>query len=355
MKQDIQKKLLYQLDRLPIFQNRLFTTEAEAKGCRTGDMRLVEDQRTGLVYNAAFCPDLMQYDAHYQNEQAVSPFFKQHLNAVLHILDRCLGKESLVEIGCGKGFFLEMLVEKGFNITGFDPAYEGHNPRIKNQYFNPGVGIKAKGLILRHVLEHLENPFQFLLQLKEANGGGGIIYIEVPCFDWICQHRAWFDIFYEHANYFRMTDFERMFVTVIEGGKLFGGQYLYIVAELSSLRQPKIDTSDRVIFPAKFTQNLFRHERRDNQKTAIWGGASKGVVFALLKERTGQPVSTVIDINPAKQGRYLPVTGLLVQSPAEGMAVLPQGSIVYVMNSNYLAEIKDISNNVYNYVEIDHE
>jgi len=37
-----------------------------------------------------------------------------------------------------------------------------------------------------------------------------LIYIEVPCFDWICLHRSWFDVFYQHFN-FRLADFDRVF------------------------------------------------------------------------------------------------------------------------------------------------
>lgn len=348
-------KLLYQQKQFPIFQNRMYDTEAEAKACPKGDVQLVEDQRTGLVYNAAFQRELMIYDANYQNEQALSPLFQEHLESVSNIIDRCMGRESIVEVGCGKGFFLEMLLEEGFDVTGFDPTYEGTNPKVMKHYFEPGVGMKADGLVLRHVLEHIQDPFDFLLQLKEANYGSGKIYIEVPCFDWICKHRAWFDIFYEHVNYFRISDFHRMFGTIVESGHLFGGQYLYVVAELATVRKPEINLNDRVIFPQDFTYGISEPVQTKSSQTAIWGGASKGVIFALLKARAGQSVSTVVDINPAKQGKYLPATGLLVHSPAEALVTLPKESTIYVMNSNYSEEIKKMSNNTFNYIEIDHE
>ena len=105
MNQKVKMKLLYQQEKLPIFQNRMYDTEAEAKACPTGVMQLVEDQQTGLIYNAAFRSELMVYDAHYQNEQALSSLFKEHLESVSCIIDRCIGRDSLVEVGCGKGFF----------------------------------------------------------------------------------------------------------------------------------------------------------------------------------------------------------------------------------------------------------
>lgn len=355
MNQKVKHKLLYKQEQLPVFQNRMYDTEREAKNCPKGDVELVENQITGLVYNAAFRPELMTYDALYQNEQALSPLFRQHLESVSDIIDRCMGRTTLVEVGCGKGFFLELLQGKGFDITGFDPTYEGNNSRVMRHYFEAGVGVKADGLVLRHVLEHVQNPYDFLLQLKLANGGSGRIYIEVPCFDWICERKAWFDIFYEHVNYFRISDFYRMFGKVVESGRLFGDQYLYAVAELATLREPKLDIDDTVIFPQNFAGSLSEPDLAEPVQSAIWGGASKGVIFALLKDRVGQPVRTVIDINPAKQGKYLPSTGLFVQSPADALSRLPKGSTIYVMNSNYLEEIKEMSGNAYRYVGIDHE
>lgn len=346
---------LYRVDQLPIFQNRMYDSSLEARNCPKGDMRLVEDMATGLVYNVAFRPELMVYDNHYQNEQAVSPLFQQHLDTVECIISQRMGKERIVEVGCGKGHFLETLLAKGFDLTGFDPTYEGGNPRVKRQYFAPGVIEKANGLILRHVLEHIQNPVGFLEQLKVANGGSGKIYIEVPCFDWICEHKTWFDIFYEHVNYFRLKDFKRIFGEVLESGRIFGGQYLYVVAELATLKTPEIDANDRVDFPEDFSSNIIEQRRIEQNSTAIWGGASKGVIFSLLKERSGFPVKMVIDINPAKQGKFLPGTGLPVKSPANGLAELQAGSTIYVMNSNYLEEIKQMSGNIFKYIGIDHE
>ena len=81
---------------------------------------------------------------------------------------------------------------------------------------------------------------------------------------------------------------------------------------------------------------------------AIWGGASKGVIFALFMERAGTPIDIVIDINPAKQGRFLAATGLRVKSPEEGMEVLRPGADLYVMNSNYLDEIQALTRHRFN-------
>jgi SAM-dependent methyltransferase len=348
-------KQLYRLPCVPVLQNRLYDTRDEALECPTGDVSLVQNLTTGLIYNEAFRPELVVYDSSYQNEQGVSRAFQNHLQQVLKIIEREMGKTNIVEVGCGKGLFLELLQKNGFEITGFDPTYEGNNPRVLRHFFEPGVGIQGKGLILRHVLEHIPDPVSFLENLHVANGGGGRVYIEVPCFDWICKHRNWLDVFYEHVNYFRLSDFDRIFGSVVESGRIFGGQYLYIVADLASVRRPVRDENEQFNFPSDFSVGIRKEDPYWSPSAAVWGGASKGVIFSLMKERSGRPIKTIIDINPAKQGKYLPLSGLLVQAPEDALQSLPPMSTIYVMNSNYLEEIKCISNNKYNYITIDNE
>jgi len=65
--------------------------------------------------------------------------------------------------------------------------------------------------------------------------------------------------------------------------------------------------------------------------------------------RAGAGLDTVIDINPAKQGRYLAATGLRVSAPADAVPRLPAGADVFVMNSNYLNEIQESTEFRFNY------
>jgi hypothetical protein len=353
-------KPIYRVEQLPVFQNRMFASAASARDCARGDMALVQDLETGLIFNQAFDPELMVYDADYQNEQGHSGVFRAHLDAVAQLVVRHFGGQSLIEVGCGKAHFLEQLQGLGFAITGLDPTYEGSNSAVVREYFTPATGLRADGLILRHVLEHVRDPVAFLGQLRDANGGHGKIYIEVPCLDWIADNRAWFDIFYEHVNYFRLDDFARMFATVHEAGRTFGGQYLYAVADLATLRTPALDEAPAFALPTDFRASLDIAAARLRaqgaaRQSAIWGGASKGVIFALLLERAGARVDMVIDINPAKQGRHLAATGLRVHTAEEAMRQLVPGSDVYVMNRNYLNEIQALTDNRFNYIKVEHE
>ncbi len=338
---------LFRIYGLPVLQNKMYDTEAEAINCPKGDIVLVQDTETGLVYNSAFNQDLLVYDSSYQNEQAYSEVFQQHLRDVMRTIDRHFKSKTLIEIGCGKGYFFNYLQNRGYKATGVDPTYDGIDKGIIKSHFTPKLGIKAEGIILRHVLEHIPNPLEFLRTIAEANGNKGLIYIEVPCLDWILQHHAWFDIHYEHVNYFRLRDVERMFGNVLELGYLFGNQYLYVVADIATLQKPKATKKDMVKFPQNFLAwfdihysvnkcaNLFEQGKQH----VIWGGASKGVIFALYMKRAGVKIDMAVDINPAKQGKYLAGSGLRVYLPKEAFGILKSGANIFVMNPIYFDEI----------------
>ncbi|NBF01465.1 methyltransferase domain-containing protein [Pseudomonas sp. Fl5BN2] len=347
---------LYRVADLPVLQNRTFADAQSARASASADIVLVQDLQSGLIFNQAFDADKLSYDSDYQNEQAHSAQFQRHLKDVEGIIARHFKGRELIEVGCGKGYFLELLRTEGYAVTGIDPAYEGTNPEVIKAPFTRGLGLAAEAIVLRHVLEHIADPQAFLAEIADANQGGQI-YIEVPCFDWILEHRAWFDVFYEHVNYFRLEDLQRMFGTVHEAGHLFGGQYLYVVADLGSLQSALPAPVRPLQMPADFTASIECAKRiiQSAPQTAagIWGASSKGVIYSLFLQRAGVAVDQVVDINPAKQGRYLPLSGMRVSSPQEAMEALPVGANLFVMNSNYLEEIKRMTDGRYVYHAVD--
>jgi len=155
-----------------------------------------------------------------------------------------------------------------------------------------------------------------------------------------------------------MSDFFRMFNKVIDSGRFFGGQYLYLVADLASLcRDPKRDVHGFHL-PPDFFDGIDRAvteiKSQFNRKNIIWGGASKGVIFALQLLRRGKVTPDfVIDINPFKQGKYMPVTGLPVLSPENGISLMDHHDAIFVMNSIYFDEITAAAGDRFRYYKVD--
>ncbi len=76
-------------------------------------------------------------------------------------------------------------------------------------------------------------------------------------------------------------------------------------------------------------------------------------MFAHHLKRHGVALDAAIDINPGKQGRFLAATGLAVGAPQAVLAGLADGSEIYVMNSNYLDEIRHTGGERFRYVSVD--
>ena len=332
-------KPIYRQLGLPVLQNVSYASRSEAFAAPLGDVELRQDSISGLVHNARFDPAKLLYDENYQNEQAASARFRAHLADVLGIVQRQHAAGSaLVEIGCGKGYFLEMMQAAGIAATGYDTAYEGSNPAIEKAYLESTAG--AEFFVLRHVLEHIPGPFEFLASLARTARPGTKLYIEVPCFDWIVDQQAFYDVFYEHCNYFTLPVLRSAFGHVVESGHLFDGQYLYLIVDLSTFRQPA-GAVGRSFEPLEFDALIDRLGSMvaDHPPAFIWGAGAKGMTFANIMHRKGLPLTGLIDLNPAKQGRFIGLSGLPILSPQVAMSQL-RGHDVFAMNPAYLDEIR---------------
>ncbi len=348
--------ILYQIDNQPILQQKLYQSKQEALFCKKGQITLIQETQFGIVVNATFNSKDVVYDESYACDQSISAVFQKQINDVESLIKNHFTNKKIIEVGCGKGFFLELLQSKNYDVTGFDTTYEGTNPSIIKKYFDKNSKKYGDAIVLRHVLEHISNPVSFLNEIKIANNGKGLIYIEVPCLDWILNNSTFYDITYEHVNYFRLENFKLIFSEIIECGHTFNGQYLYIIADLNFLNKTNFKKFNEINFPDNFTQGVVKHvdkfKKENTVKSAIWGAAGKGVQYSVLMNeflKDSGNVEIAIDLNPSKQNKYLPCSGTRVYSPSDAINLLPKGSNIIIMNPNYLNEVIDITDGIYNY------
>lgn len=335
--------VVFQQNNVPVFQNKVYPSFEMAREAEKGEVELVQSLISGFVFNNSFQPHIMDYDVHYQNEQANSIFFQKHLSYVLQLLKGFgIQNKKVVEVGCGKGVFFDMMLNEGIDCWGFDPTYEGNNQRIKKVYFDESrKGIAADVIIMRHTLEHITKPFSFLHTIAKANDYKGFLFVEVPTFDWIVNKQAFWDIFYEHCNYFTEQSLGCMFDDATTGN-FFGGQYIYLWADLSKIKNTipanlqftRFNTS---AFREKF--NEYKVMLKDLGSFAVWGAGAKGSTFLNLLDKEREAVQYVIDINPAKQNKFIAGTGHAIHSP-EILLQQPVNNIL-IMNENYRDEIEN--------------
>ena len=129
-----------------------------------------------------------------------------------------------------------MIEQSGyFKVKGYDASYDGNNKSIEKRYLNSSDRIDADLVVLRHVLEHVPKPYDFLAMLKTIFGQAKI-YIEVPSYDWIVANKTFFDITYEHVNYFSQRALKQLFESsTTQHGLLFDDQYQYVISDLWNL------------------------------------------------------------------------------------------------------------------------
>ncbi|MEO5648157.1 MAG: class I SAM-dependent methyltransferase [Chitinophagaceae bacterium] len=339
----VHTRIIYEQRSVPLIQNKVYHTKEQAKNAPCKDVIIAQSLDNGFVFSADFTDSIIDYDMHYQNEQSNSAYFRRHLENVIEIMQsNNTLNDKVVEIGCGKAYFMDMLLDRGVDVIGFDPTYEGESPRVVKDFFSDKYSdIGANLIILRHTMEHISEPFHFIKTIAAANNYKGKIYIEVPTFEWIIKHNATEDIFYEHCNYFTLDTLQMLFKKSV-GGHFFNGQYIYVIADLADVNA-NIPKKDIVPYEVKFTDRLNEYNEMINNSgsVAIWGAGAKGSTFLNLIDKEGEKVKCVIDINPKKQNQYVGGTGHYIIKPGELQGYRIEN--IVVMNINYIDEIKAIT------------
>ncbi len=196
--------------------------------------------------------------------------------------------------------------------------------------------------------------------IKESSGTK--IFFEVPNALDTFQNLAIWDIIYEHCCYFTAISLSNAFSScgfrVTATREEYRGQFLCLEAVPSintqDLRISQAETLSKlkdniVSFNTKFQQkvtfwkNKLQEIAHKNQRVVLWGAGSKGVNFLnILKEQ--QQIEYVVDINPHKEGKYIPGTGQKIMSPEFLLDYQPD--LVIIMNPIYESEICKMLENI---------
>ncbi len=358
---------LFERREVPVLLNRLYHSAAAARRAATGRLEVVACHDCGFVFNRAFEPALVDYHAGYENDQGNSPAFSAHRSAMAgRILDFVTdrAKIGVVEIGCGQGQFLNELLERAggriATAVGYDPAWRGVGPpgaRIEARNFDADALRRLASpidvIVSRHVIEHLPDPVGFLAGIRAALPPlwRGRLFLETPSLEWIVSGCVLHDFFHEHCNYFASATLryalERAGFRAETIDPVFDGQYFWVEAAAGRPHTALRQTGKTVALPTalRSRENSFAanwHARlaplKANGNIAVWGAGAKGITFVNAVDRHSDWITCLIDINPAKQDRFTPVTAHPVRRPDH--AVRDGIATIIIMNPNYRAEIE---------------
>lgn len=156
-----------------------------------GDYKLFQCLSCDLVFSSPMKdPGKDFYESHYETRIVEPPIIRWAHRMFLK--KPSMRKEDLLDIGCGRGDFLYLARKKGFHVKGID--IDGHAVTegkrrygLKDLYCATIMNIPAlfgdhkfDVITFFEVLEHLENPNDFICMVKNLLRSGGYIALSVP-------------------------------------------------------------------------------------------------------------------------------------------------------------------------------
>jgi Methyltransferase domain/C-methyltransferase C-terminal domain len=326
-----------------------------------GRMTLAYCPNCAYVRNIAFDPRIMVYDTTMDTNLHFSPAFQAFsAELVTHLAGRFdLTGRTVLDIGC------ELCHVGECTGIGYDAMYAGAvgpDPSGATFYSGPaprGADLPKFDVITsRHWFEHIDDPCDFLRDLREQAGDRPAYgYLEVPdaCYD---LATAGWEVIYPHVSYFDASSLcrivERAGWRVEDTGTFFSGMFRYIEmsANVAGERLGESDVPSgaerdrQVAAVAGFAHRHFGERLKWQNRIAslgdsganpvLWGAGSRGVQFLTFGD-PDRRLSAVVDLNPRKWGRYLPVTAHRVDPPSTLAQLRPKA--VIITNPAYRTEI----------------
>ena len=195
---------------------------------------LHQDDETGVLYT--FPQPLHNLSRYYESENYIShtdgkkSLFEKiyqiakhyNLNQKLKLIQGKTQGKTILDYGCGAGDFLQHMQKNGYVVTGMEPnpkANEISRKKIGNENVVncelKDINKKFDIITLWHVLEHIPNLNEIIVELKNHLNPNGTLIIAVPnhqSFDASYYGEKWaaYDV-PRHLWHFNPTSIEKLF------------------------------------------------------------------------------------------------------------------------------------------------
>jgi hypothetical protein len=266
-----------------------------------------------------------------------------------------LSQGLVIEIASNDGYLLNFYKRKGIDILGVDPAVGPANlaamkgiPTIQS-FFTLALAKtlpKANVVHANNVLAHVPTLNDFVAGIAEVLKADGVAIIEVPYLGDLLQGCHFDTIYHEHMFYFSIKSLTQLFnrhglniMDVEHLPNVLGGSLRVTVGrgeshcEMTEYGLDEISTvQDRAIVKATDLKKILLQLKAEGKTVWGFGAAAKTTVFMNCAGIDSTLIDAVADDTPAKQGKYIPGTGVQVRSTKEWLAAKPDYTYIFVWN-----------------------
>ena len=117
--------------------------------------------------------------------------------------------KSVLEIGCGNGYLLSRMRDRGARVQGIEPGAHGvtggvaHDVQVVRGFFpTPEIPDSFDLIVLYLVLEHLPDPTALITHVRAQLAPGGQVALVVPDAEPFLEEGDVSTLFHEHYSYF---------------------------------------------------------------------------------------------------------------------------------------------------------
>ncbi|HST34330.1 MAG TPA: class I SAM-dependent methyltransferase [Solirubrobacteraceae bacterium] len=264
-------------------------------------------------------------------------------------------RSQVVELASNDGYLLQFFRERQISVLGVEPAAnvaevakEKGIPTVV-EFFGEDVarslaGESAADLLLgNNVLAHVPDLNDFAAGMKVLLKPGGVITMEFPHLMRLIEENQWDTIYHEHFSYFSFLTVSAVFEA--HGLRLFdveelpthGGSLRIYGAHADDEAKPETDTArelrereraagyesletylgyGRRVEEDKRQILRFLIELKEQGKRVVaYGAPAKGNTLLNYCGVRGDMIEYTCDLNPHKQGHYLPGSHIPIRSP----------------------------------------
>ena len=150
----------------------------------------------------------------YSSEGYLSPLTVKSYNALLDEFEKFRRTNKILDVGCGRGWFLQEAQKRGWNIYGTEYSRtaveicesKGIRMAIGKLDYKSFIEDEFDVITLFEVIEHINNPNEELENISKLLRTGGLLYCTTPNFNSLMRYylRTEYNIigYPEHLSYY---------------------------------------------------------------------------------------------------------------------------------------------------------